>query len=79
MSHLKDVVIIHGVPTSNKTWKCHWFWVEGNWRADFDPKLLPENERVFNEIQGQVDWSTVSLSKEQKERIKLALSVEEEN
>ena len=76
---MKDVVIIHGVPTLNKTWRRNWFWVGGNWRADFDPKLLLEKEHVFNEIQGQVDWGTVSLSKEKKERIKLALSIEEES
>ena len=64
LSHLKDVVVVHGVPTSNKTWRCHWFWVGGNWRAKFDPKHLPANDHVFNEVQGKVDWSTIKLSEE---------------
>ena len=41
--------------------------------------MLLENERVFKKIQGKVDWRTVNLFEEQKERIKLALSVEEES
>ena len=44
LSHSRDIVMIHRVPTSNKTWRHHWFWVGGNWRAEFDPKLLPKNE-----------------------------------
>ena len=79
LSHSKDVVIIHGVPTSNKMWRRHWFWVGGNWRAEFDPKFLPKNERVFNKVQRKLSWSSVCLSEEQKERIKLALTVEEES
>ena len=40
---------------------------------------MPANERVFNEVQGQVEWRTIDLSEEQNGRIKLALIVEEEN
>ena len=72
-------MIVHGVPTSNKKWRRHWFWVGGDWRAEFDPKHLPANECVLNEIQGQVEWSTVDLFEEQKGRIKLVLTVEEES
>ena len=79
LSHSKDVAIIRGVPTSNKTWRRHWFWVGGNWRAEFDLKLLPDNERVFNEVQGQLNWSGARISKRQRERIGLALTVEEES
>ena len=71
-------MIVHGITTSNKTWRRHWFWVGGSWKAEFDSKLLPKNEHVFNKIQGQMDWSIVDLSEEQKERIKLALTIEEE-
>ena len=79
MSHLRDIVVVHGVPTSNKTWRHHWFWVRGNWRAEFDPKHLPANEHVFNEVRGQVDWSIIEIFKEEKGIIKLALTVEEES
>lgn len=78
-SQVKDAVIIHGVPTSNKNWRRNWFWAGGRWRADFDPELLSEEEVVCNQVQGKVNWGAVELSDEVKARIRLALTVEEES
>ena len=48
-------------------------------RAKFKLEYLPADEHVFNQVQGQIGWSTIELSIEQKRNIKLALTVEEES
>ena len=71
--------MIHELHSSNKTSRHHWFSVGGNWRAKCNPKNLPRSECVYNEIQGQMTWSIIELSKGLRHNIKLALSVSDES